>query len=247
MKYKYNYGELYYEKIGKGLPIIFLHGWGASLDTFYKIVNEIIDKYEVYLIDLPTFGNSAEPSCALNIKDLSNILNQFIIDLNIKKPIIVGHSYGGRIAVEYAANFKNINKLILIDSAGIKRKNIIKWIKIKVYKLKKKYYKFTHQLMKYQNLILNSGSTDYKNSSNIQKQMLKKAVNYDQRYLLKKISCETLIIYGKSDSTTPIKDARIFHKKIKQSGLVIIPNSGHFSYLENFPYFIRVLTNYLEV
>lgn len=247
MKYEYHSGYIYYEKIGFGKPIIFLHGWGTSLDTFYRVATAISPKYEVYLIDLPSFGNSKEPDHALDIQDLSTILNDFITDLNLKQPIIVGHSYGGRIGIEYASKFNNIAKLILIDSAGIKRKHLRTFLKTKIYKLRKNYYKITHQLMKYQNLILNSGSSDYQNSSNIQKQMLIKAVNYNQKYLINTITCETLIIYGKNDLITPLKDAYFLHKKIKNSGLVIIPNAGHFPYIENYSYFILVLTNYLEV
>lgn len=247
MKYKYNAGVINYEKYGQGKPIIFLHGWGTTLETFKKIALVIKTKYEVYLLDLPSFGASIEPHYPLDIDDLSIILNEFINDLNLIKPIIVGHSYGGRIAVQYASKYQNIEKLILIDAAGIKHRRIIKSLKAKWYKAKKYYYKATHQLMKYQNLILNSGSDDYRNASIIQKQMLIKAVNYQQKHQLKMISCETLIIFGENDLITPVKDAKIFHRKIKNSGLVLIPNAGHFPYLENNSYFTIVLTNYLGV
>lgn len=247
MFFNYQDYRLYYEIKGKGNPIIFLHGWGTSSDTFINIIDPLIPSYKVILIDLPSFGNSKEPSSSLDIKEVTNIIFKFINQLNIVSPIIVGHSYGGRVAIEYAASYKNIKSLILIDAAGIKHNSLKKVFKVFTYKIKKKYYKVTKQLMKYQNLIQESGSIDYQNASPIQKEMLIKAVNYNQKKLLKKITCDVLIIFGENDQITKVKDAYIFHKKIKKSGVVIIPHAGHFPYLENPYYFIKVLKNYLEV
>ena len=173
------------------------------------------------------------------------MLNNFITDLNIKNPIILGHSYGGRVGIEYASRYDNISKLILLSSAGIKHHYVSNTIEIKKYKLKKWYYKKTHQVMKYNTLVTTSGSNDYKNASLVHKKMLSLAVNYNQKKSLKKIKVETLIIWGENDNVTPLKDAYLMHKKIKSSGLVIVPNAGHFVYLDNFDYLQRVLNSYL--
>lgn len=245
MFYKKDGIKIYYEIKGTGTPIILLHGWGTSLDTFMHITDELMTSHKIYLIDLPSFGHSKEPSLPLSIPELAEILESFINDLKIVNPIILGHSYGGRVAIEYSSKSDNIKSLILVDSAGIKHNSIIKKIKVLTYKLKKTYYRLTKQIMKYQELTKMSGSIDYKMASPIQKQMLIKAVNYDQTKRLKKIKCETLIIFGKEDKITPLKDAYIFKRKIKRSGLVIIPKAGHFPYLENSYYFLKVITSYL--
>lgn len=247
MFFNYQNNKIYYEVVGVGPSIIFLHGWGSSSQNFLNIIDDLIAKYKVILIDLPSFGNSPSFQNPPSIKDLHNLLDAFIKELNIEKPIIVGHSYGGRIAIEYASKNKNISSLILIDSAGIKNNIIKNKLKVLIYKLKKRYYKLTKNYMKYQNLITSSGSSDFKNASLIQKQMLIKAVNYNQKKLLKKIKCPTLIIFGENDLTVPLKDAYIFNKKIKNSGLVIIPNATHFPHIENEYYFKKVINTYLEV
>ena len=239
--------KVYYEKIGKGIPIIFLHGWGCSTETFKVVAKDIVEKYTVYLIDFPGFGRSIEPDFIINIKGMADLLNSFICDLNIVNPIIVGHSYGGRVAGEYASKNENISKLILIDSAGIKRFKFNKFFKIKIYKFKKWFYKVTKRLMKYNELISKSGSVDYINSSFIKKKMLVEAVNYDQKKVFAKVRCETLLLWGEKDYSTPLKDGIKISKLIKNSDIVIIPSAGHFPFIENYSYFIKVLKSFLEV
>lgn len=246
MVYEYNDVSLYYETRGDKDPVILLHGWGQDHHTFDDLTDFLSNKFKVYLIDLPSFGKSSSKN-ALSIKELSNMLSSFIKDHNIIKPIIIGHSYGGRIAIEYASINKNISKLILVDSAGIRRKVIYTKLKVLVYKIKKRIYSLYKSKVKYYTLISSSGSSDYKKASLIQKEMITKAVRYNQKKILKKIKCETLIIFGRNDEVTPLIDGKIMNKKIKRSGLCIIDNANHFSYLDNPYQFYKVLDCYLEV
>ena len=131
MFHNHNGINIYYEKYGCGKPIIFLHGWGCSLGVFKHVVSEVKNKYEVFLIDLPGFGKSSNLEIPLDVKEVTKVFKDFISKHNIINPILIGHSYGGRILIEYASSSLNIDKLILIDSAGIKHKSIKKWIKIK--------------------------------------------------------------------------------------------------------------------
>ena len=68
-----------YEMIGYGEPIIFLHGWEANHNTFNTLINKISDNYQLYLIDLPGFGDS-KISRFLSIYDIADILNKFVIN-----------------------------------------------------------------------------------------------------------------------------------------------------------------------
>ena len=246
MFYNYKDIKINYETIGDGIDIVFLHGWGANKEIFKNLTNEIKNKYKVTLIDLPTFGLSTGSRSVITVFDIKDAILSLINYLNIQNPILVGHSYGGKIASLLAATI-NTNKLILIDSAGIKRFNVKKIINIFIYKIKKKFYKFTKQVMKYNNLICNSGSIDYLNSNIIQKEMLKTTVNEDFRKIFKQIKCETLLFWGESDQTTKLKDGKLINKLIKNSSLIIIPNASHFPFLENPYYFKKVFNTYLGV
>lgn len=248
MNYIYRGMRIEYDIVGSGNPIILLHGWGTNKNTFTNLCNEIKTKYEVHLIDLIGFGKSDEPYKVLTLDDYVYFLCDYIKRNNIKNPIILGHSFGGRIAIKYTSLFNNVDKLILVDSAGIKKKrNIKKWISIKKYKLKKWFFKLTKNTKAYEKLINSSGSYDYKNASDIMKGTLSKIVNEDLRKHLKDISTETLIIWGKDDKETPYKDALLMNKLLKNSGLVSFDNTGHFPYLENKKEFNIVLKEYLKV
>ena len=247
MDYIYKNKYVYFEKTGSGNPIILLHGWGVDINVFDSITNMLKTKYTVYAIDLPGFGKSEEPDTPYNLDDYVDLLFQFVIDLDLYNPIILGHSFGGRIAIKFASLYK-VNKLILVDSAGLKNKNFIKTkTKILLYKLKKKYYKITKNVIKYNDLLINSGSQDYKDSSTIMKKILVNVTNeYLEKYL-KDITCDTLIIWGKKDDVTPYYNAIKLKKKIKNAGLVTLEGVGHFPFIESKKTFNKILKSYLEV
>ncbi len=229
------------------MPIILLHGWGCDSNTFNEVISYLKEQYLVYAIDLPGFGKSEVMDTYYTLDDYVELIKVFIKDKNIIDPIILGHSFGGRIAIKYASLYK-VNKLILVDSAGIRPKNYLYTkIKIMLYKLKKHWYKLTKNVMKYHNLIKNSGSDDYKKASLNMKMTLTKIVNENLDHLLKQIKAETLIIWGKNDNTTPLRDAKKLHRKIKNSGLVVIEGVGHFPYLDAPYYFRQILKAYLGV
>ena len=123
MYYKNNDILLYYEKHGnKKNSILILPGWGNTKNTFNSIINNLKKEYSVYIIDYPSFGNSPIPNKELTIYDYTELIHNFIKDNNIINPIIIAHSFGGRITSILIDKY-NItnNKIILIDVAGIKR------------------------------------------------------------------------------------------------------------------------------
>ena len=122
-----------YEVSGVGPPLIFLHGWGCNLNTFNNLTKQINEDFTVYQIDFPGFGLS-EINGAYTIEEYANIIYEFCLSLAIVNPIVVGHSFGGRVAIKYASTYQ-VHKLVLVSTPGIKQRfNIIKWIKIKTYK-----------------------------------------------------------------------------------------------------------------
>ena len=236
MYYKYNNITIYYEKFGsKGENILILPGWGNTSKTFYNIINHLKEKHTIYIIDYPSFGKSPIPKKSLTIYNYADLIRNFLIKNNIKNPIIIAHSFGGRITTLLAGYYKiKINKLILIDIASIKpKKNIKQLIKEKIYKLLKKSIKYLPNNKKLNQKLINIfGSTDYKNLPKSMQQTFKNIVNEDLTPYLKEVNTETLIIWGEQDLDTPLNDARKINKLIKNSALIIYPNASHYSYLQ---------------
>ena len=89
------------------------------------------------------------------------------------------------------------------------------------------------------------GSSDYKKSPEILRKTMSIIVNEDERDILTNIECPTLLIWGENDEDTPLEDAKIMEKNIKDSGLVVLKNAGHFSYLDCYNDFSVIIKNFL--
>ena len=252
MQVKINDWNINYEVLGEGKPVILLHGWLADLETMRPIANNLCNNFKVYLVDIVGFGKSDMPEHPLNSNDFGNFLKDFIQTLKIENPILIGHSNGGRTIINAVGRgIVSANKIILIDSAGIKPKRTLNYyLKIYFYKFGKfilnllPNFKFVKRFK--ENLRNKVGSADYRASSNVLKETLKNIVNEDLSDLLPKINVPTLIFWGSLDTATPISDGRKMEKLIPNAGLIEYAGSSHFSYLENLNNFNAVVNEFLK-
>lgn len=224
---------------GNGDPLLILPGWSATSPTYNIMVKQLSEKYTVYVLDLPGFGITPEPSEPWCVDDYADFVSAFINALDIKKLTIMGHSFGGRIIIKLLNRNNNfeIARVCLVDAAGIKRKPTEEQAKRQArFKKLKKIYSgsamqklFPSALEKLQNKY---GSQDYAAASPIMKQCLVKAVNEDLTDLIPNISQETVLIWGKNDTATPYSDAMAMNRMIKNSKLICIENAGHFPFID---------------
>ncbi|MEQ9413012.1 MAG: alpha/beta fold hydrolase [Cyclobacteriaceae bacterium] len=107
--------ELFFRELGQGSPLIILHGLFGSSDNWYSLSKIFAEKYKVYVVDQRNHGQSQHDSTH-DYKALTDDLNEFIEDHNIEKPIIIGHSMGGKTAMNFAIRFpEKLSKLIIVD------------------------------------------------------------------------------------------------------------------------------------
>lgn len=245
-----NNKKINYEVEGHGKPIILLHGWLASLETMKPLQKCLINNFKVYNVDIIGFGKSELPDNPMNTDDYGNFLRDFINNLNIENPILIGHSNGGRAILNYAGRkLGKINKIILIDSAGIKpKRNINYYFKIYLFKITKKIANLLPKnLEKIKEKMLNKfGSDDYKASPEVLRKTMNIIINEDQGKLLPNIEAPTLIIWGDKDTATPIEDAKHMEKLIPNSGIAVLQGTGHFSYLESLPQCNLIINEFLK-
>ncbi|MDD4036040.1 MAG: alpha/beta hydrolase [Bacilli bacterium] len=231
--------------------IILLHGWGTNLNSFKIMADYLNENYKVIAIDLPGFGSSSIPDKVLNITEYSKIIYDLLIKLNVETAVLIGHSFGGRIAITLAGHYNyNAEKIVLINSAGIKPKRTI-WYYIKVYT-----YKFLKKITflmpkKIATLYIKKlrdifGSKDYNEAPEIMKGILSLVVNEDLRKYMKKIKAPTLLLWGQKDSTTPISDAVKMKKTIPDSGLIALEGAGHYSYLDKHYEIKKIILYFLK-
>ena len=220
--------------------VLLLHGWGSNIVLFDSLISALKDKYRVIALDMPGFGGTDEPSFAMNVDDYTDFVTEFIEKLNLKKLSLIGHSFGGRVIIKMANRKLNfdLDKIVLIDAAGIRpKKSLAVQVKVKSFKIARFIFENTALGKMYPNFINNmrkkSGSADYNMASVRMREILVKVVNEDLTNLLSNIKNNTLLIWGDKDDSTPISDAHLMNKLIADSRLVIVENTGHYSFLEN--------------
>lgn len=252
MQVKVKDWNINYEVLGEGNPVILLHGWLATLETMRPLANNLCQNFKVYLVDVVGFGKSDLPEHPLKTDDFGDFLKEFIEILEIKNPILIGHSNGGRIIINAVGRgLITAKKVVLIDSAGLKPKRTIGYyLKVGFYKTGKFILNLlpnTTKIKIFKEKLRNKvGSSDYKASANVLKETMKIIVNEDLSHLLPKISVPTLLFWGSLDTATPISDARKMEKLIPDCGLIEYPGSTHFSYLENINNCNAVLNEFLK-
>lgn len=252
MQVKINNWNINYEVIGEGNPVILLHGWLANLETMRPIANSLSQNFKVYLIDIVGFGKSDLPEHPLNTNDFGDFLAEFINTLEIKNPILIGHSNGGRMIINSVGRgIVTPKKIVLIDSAGLVPKRKPKYyVKVGIFKAGKKMLNLLPNTKSLNNikekLLNNVGSSDYKASAPVLKETMKIILNEDMTEMLPKIKVPTLIFWGTLDTATPIEDGRKMKELIEDSGLIEYPGSSHFSYLENIQNFNAVLNEFFK-
>lgn len=251
MYYEFNHTRIYYEKFGENKKIIvILPGWGNTRETFSTIIQELKEDYSIYIFDYPGFGKSPALESNWSMNDYTLLIKNFLWENHIYNPIIIAHSFGGRITSLLLGKYQiKVKKLILMDVAGIKRRKKAKvFLKEKLYKLLKKCtYLFPplKQEELRQKLLYHFASPDYKEISPIMQKTFQNVIKEDLRRYYKKITTETLIIWGEKDEDTPLKDGKYLQKKIKNSALIIYQGAGHFAYL-NYPYLtIQIIKSFI--
>lgn len=228
----------------KNKYVLLLHGWGGSLNSFRGLEEFLVSNdYSVINLDFPGFGNSELPKADFCLDDYVKMVTEMLDTLNIDKVSVVAHSFGGRVAIKLASNTQYVNKLILVDSAGVKpRFSLSKQLKINHFRFLK--WLKNHKLLKRD--LSKYGSEDYKALPEQMKPVFVRIINEDLTPNLSKIACPTLLIWGGKDKSTPLYMAKTMHKKIKDSGLVVFKESGHFSYLEHHGEFLIIANEFLK-
>ncbi|GBU11375.1 alpha/beta hydrolase [Erysipelotrichaceae bacterium] len=239
--------RIHYEVSGSGQDIVLLHGWGQNIEMMEPLAIFLAQWFRVWSIDLPGgAGKSAPPPQVWDTYEYTEMLHAFIEHHKIENPSLIGHSFGGRMSIIYAATYKT-NKIVLLDAAGIKpKRGLDYYAKVYSYKIAKKVQNTKFFSAKIAKKVNKAGSADYQNATPLMKQVMTKVVNQDLRLLLPEIDVPTLIIWGELDEATPLSDAKIMEQKIPNAGLVILKGAGHYAYLECLPQVKRVLASFFS-
>jgi pimeloyl-ACP methyl ester carboxylesterase len=201
-----------------------MHGWGCDQKNVQNIAKELSVEFRILLVDFYGFGKSRHPDRALYLKDFADSILDIIDAYKIKKLTLIGHSFGARVSIFLSAHYPEIvDKLILLNPAGIKPRRSIKYY-FKIYHFKfKKYFGLS---------VANFGSLDYINSSSYLRLSFKNIIKEHLNPLLPLIQAPTLVIAGSNDKDIKPHMICKLSKMIKHNKTIILKNCGHFCHLE---------------
>lgn len=228
-----------YIQYGEGRDILLLHGWGQNIEMMKPLGDCFCSRFRVTILDFPGFGESDEPATPWTISDYSHMLEDFIQQTDLKKPIIMGHSFGGRVAIRYSS-YHVIDKLVLFGSPCIRVQENLSF-SVKVLKQLKRLPgmdAFGEYMKKH------IGSRDYRAASPIMRQTLVEVVNEDLSKYARMIEEPTLLIWGESDTEAPLQDARELEKIMIDAALIVLPGT-HYAYLENLHQVVSILNHFI--
>lgn len=241
-----NNHQIYFQKVGRGKNLILLHGWGADVSSFWPIVDFLKQNFTLWLLDLPGFGRSDLPKGQWSVEDYADTVAKFIKDHKIKGPVVLGHSFGGSVAIKLAAKYPNlISKLILEASSGIRPKpslfNRLSIILAKIIKfglpnllnvkdrVKNWFYKLT--------------GSDYLTTGVLKKTFVK-IIRDDLTLDAQKIPHKTLIIWGEDDFLSPLKLGKKLYQLIKNSKIEILEECNHDPHIKQTEKFVRLVKDF---
>ena len=230
--------KINYKQYGEGEDIVLLHGWGQNIQMMEPLGNYLKANHKITIVDLPGFGLSDEPDYAYTIFDYVTLLHDLILELKIKNPILIGHSFGGRISIVYASKY-DVSKMVLFGSPCVRHEH--KSRKQSFFKAIKK-VKILSPLVNV--LKKHMGSVDYRNASPMMRDVLVKVINQDLSEYAKNIKCSSLLIWGDNDTAVPVSEARELDDLLPDSALIVLPGT-HYCYLENLHQIVNILNNFL--
>ena len=241
--YKYDGININYKDFGTkdGQAIVYLHGWGQNIEMMEPIAKPFAKTNRLIILDLPGFGASEEPKTVWTLDDYVEMIHSLLNELHIDSPILIGHSFGGKLSLLYASKYQVEKLVVLASPYKVKIKEPSKKVK-----LLKKLKNVPVLNVLADTMKKHMGSTDYKNASPMMRDILVKHINTDIEQELSKIKCPTLAIWGTNDEAVPYEDGKSLETLIKNCGLVTYEGNTHYAYLERLQQTINVLKSFIN-
>jgi pimeloyl-ACP methyl ester carboxylesterase len=216
--------DIHYKRLGKGQPVIFIHGAANDWHEWKKNLAFLAQNFQVYALDLPGYGQSQPADVPVSPAWAASFLSDFMKVLDLSSAHIVGHSMGGMVAMVFALDHAEmVNKLVLVNSGGLGDLSRRGWLILQLTKIPKKL------LGKEKNKYLKSTKDDW---------------IFIKR--LPDIKPKTMVIWGDKDIYLPVSQAKLAHSLIPDCKLHIFPQCGHAPQRESVDEFNNLIYQFLS-
>lgn len=252
-------GILHYESIGRGQPLILLHGWINSWDVWRDSMIALAsqNRYRVYALDFWGFGDSAKSSMnSFQVASYVEMVNQFMDTLGIRNSPIFGHSMGGTVALQFALTYPERIQKVAVVGSPITGDSLNFFLKLSGYgwiaELVWRYPVLRDVVMR---ILLAKDSKEVRNmiSRDVQRTNVESFFRSiddlrktDLRDQLPQLKIPALGIYGVKDNIVSPKNAQVLVNKVEKSSIALMENSRHFPMTDEPEKFLRVLNDFLS-
>ncbi|MBU3619331.1 alpha/beta fold hydrolase [Polynucleobacter sp. JS-Fieb-80-E5] len=239
--------NIHYQDTGPSknpVPILFLHGFGSSLQTWDAWTEALSSEYRVISLDLPGFALTGEDPSGIYTDERSvAVIEAFLKELQIPKVVLVGNSMGGKFAWQFAARYPDqVSKLVLISPDGYASPGMEYGKKTEVPAIAQLYRYFFSKTFLAMNLEPAYANPNTLNDALVNRYYdlmlapgvrgailarMQQTVLQDPVPALTNIKVPTLLIWGEKDAFIPIANANDYLKVMPNAKRVSLPNIGH--------------------
>ncbi len=215
--------------------LFFLHGWGQNRESFRELASLFEGSYRGHLIDLPGFGEAPPPPPDWSTADYAELLSEYLKQFSRARMVVVGHSFGGRIAVRLAGKADSrLAGIVLIGVPGLpiarfSRRSLRRWGIRNLRKLLQLLRPVTGPAPLDWHTA-RFGSKDYLNAGQL-RSLLVRTVNENLTEAAKTIACPSLLLWGSDDREAPAGIASAYARLIRgKAQMIILPHKDHFPF-----------------
>ncbi|MGC1183695.1 MAG: alpha/beta hydrolase [Candidatus Dormiibacterota bacterium] len=240
------------ERAGSDPPVLLLHGWAASAASFTGLLHQARTQRRLIALDLPGFGESPLGETEWTRARYAELVGELIRDRGWDEVSLLGHSYGGGVAIRLVGQGDRVaDRLLLCAASGVAqpssggpggRVRAFRALRRSAEtllpgRLAQPTVEWLRQRM---------GSADYR-SAGLLRPILVRAVQEDLSPVAAQIDIQTLIIWGARDYELPLDPyGRRLAKLISSSELVEFPSSGHFPFVDEPGRFAAVFDSFMD-
>jgi pimeloyl-ACP methyl ester carboxylesterase len=222
---------------GDGMPLLLIHGLGASFDWWQFNAPQLADNFSVYLVDLPGFGRLRNLGSASTMDEYADWVDRFLEAAELERVHVGGISMGAEIALRLAARYpERVDRLVLVTPAAILRGDLPLRHSLTTLRVLTELPASLLPLAAW-NGLRTSISTFWKASSSM--------VSQDVQDMLPEIQAQTLVIASNNDPVLSLSRASTYFQLIPRSQLVVFPGTRHLIMLADPERFNRVTRTFL--
>ncbi len=233
--------------------LLILHGWGASSES-WAALQQVLSKqgFRVIAIDLPGFGRSNPPAVAWGVQEYGDFIEQFVSAIGLEKFFLLGHSFGGQIAISFTVQHQElVKKLILAAPPGIRRPPGFKEIMLSVISRAASVFLWFVPSKNAREMLKKLGyrlikRRDYIKAEGVMREVMQRVIREDLFSIFSQIRVPTLIVWGNDDKLVPVKDAYTLMREIPHSAVEIILGAGHAPHLKTPEKLSQLVTKFLK-